>query len=75
LITSVKIRKYNISLARTFAVMLTDPENYEEWEYSVWAVDESEAWKKCQLMVDGAALTDVINVTSKSAWRDWQRGR
>lgn len=55
--------------------MLTDPENYEEWEYSVWAVDENEAWKKCHLMADEASLTDVINVTSKSGWRDWQRGR
>lgn len=43
--------------------MLQDPENYKEWEDFVWAVDENEAWKKCQLMADEALLTEVINVT------------
>lgn len=43
--------------------MLTDPEEYEEWEDVVWAKNEATAWSLCQEIADEATLTDVINVT------------
>lgn len=46
--------------------MLTDPENYEEWEDVVWAANESEAWKRCQAIANEAPLTEVINVTQET---------
>jgi hypothetical protein len=49
--------------------MLTNPENYEEWEDFVWAVDQNEAWKKCQGIADEAPLTEVINVTQETKRR------
>ena len=42
---------------------LIDPENYEEWEDDVWAISESEAWRKCEFMAHEAEATEVINVT------------
>lgn len=48
---------------------LIDPENLEEWEDYVWAVDESEAWKRCQFMADRAEATEVINVTQETKGR------
>ena len=49
--------------------MLTDPENYEEWEETVWAVDEVEAHQKCQAIADEAELTEVIKVTQETRRR------
>lgn len=43
--------------------MLTDPENYEEWEFEIRAADINVARRKCEAIAANQPLTEVLTVT------------
>jgi len=43
--------------------MLTDPENFEEWEFDVRAENYEKARVKCEEIAAAQPLTEVLNVT------------
>lgn len=43
--------------------MLTDPDNYEEWQAEVRATDLHAAQRKCEVIAAREELTEVLSVT------------